>query len=48
MHGSAWNRQPLLIAQDVVPDQIGHGHRPMADRLAERPAGNGADVLLEL
>ena len=48
MHGGAGNRQPLLVAEDVVADQVGHGHLAMADRLAERPAGDGADVLLEL
>src|SRR4051794_13580243 len=48
MHGGAGDGQPLLIAQDVVTDQIGHGHLAMADRLAEWPPGDGADVLLEL
>src|ERR1700730_6920152 len=48
VYGRARHRQPLLIAVDLVPDQIGHDDRAMTDRLAERPAGNGADVLLEL
>src|SRR6202051_2907992 len=46
--GRARDGQPLLVAIDIVADQIGHGARPMAHRLAERPAGDGADVLLEL
>jgi len=48
VHGRAWNRQPLFVAVDLVPDQVGHGDRAMSDRLAERPSGNGADMLLEL
>ena len=48
VHGGAGHRQPSLVVEDVVADQIGHGDRAMADRLAERPAGDGADVLLEL
>src|SRR6202171_5714431 len=46
--GRARDGQPLLIIIDIVPDQIGHGDRAVTDRLAERPACNGADMLLEL
>src|SRR6478736_4117913 len=48
MHSGAGNRQPLLVVVDIVPDQIGHRDRGVADRFAERPAGNGPYVLLEL
>src|SRR5579863_550574 len=44
----AWNRQPLLVAVDFVPDQVGHRDRTMTDRLTQRPTGDRADVLLEL
>src|SRR5258708_24069176 len=44
----AGDGEPLPIAIDIVPDQVGHGDRAMTNRLAERPAGDGADVLLEL
>ena len=43
--GGAGHRQPALIVVDVVADQVGHGDPAMADRLAQRPAGNGPDVL---
>ncbi len=46
--GGAGDGQPSLVVVDIVPDQVGHGDRAVADRLAERPAGDGADVLLEL
>src|SRR5271167_2779179 len=46
--GGARNRQPSLIAVDVVPDQVGHGDMPIAEGLAQRPSGDGADVLFEL
>src|SRR5712671_6086779 len=45
--GGAWFRQPVLVAQDVVADQVGHGDRAMADGFTQRPSGDGADVLLE-
>src|SRR5581483_10453578 len=48
VNGCAGNRQPFGIARNLVPDQVGHGDLAMPDRLAERPAGNRADVLLEL
>ena len=48
MHGGAGDGQPLLVAEDIVANQVRHGHLAMADRFAERPAGDGADVLLEL
>src|SRR5438874_789664 len=44
MHGGAGNRQPWLVIVNVVPDQVGHGDRAMADRLAQRPAGNRAAI----
>src|SRR5260370_13804338 len=40
--------KPLLVAIDIVPDQVGHGDRAVTNRLAERPAGDGADMLLKL
>src|SRR6185295_5951860 len=44
----AGHRQPLLVAQDIVADQVGHGDLAVTNRLAERPAGNRPYVLLEL
>src|ERR1035437_5613811 len=38
VEGRARDGQPLLIAVDLVHDQIGHGDRAMTDRLAERAA----------
>src|ERR1700690_1665108 len=46
--GRAGNGEPFPIAVDLVADQVGHGDLAMAARLAERPPGNGADVLFEL
>src|SRR5882724_13612909 len=46
--GGAWFRQPLLVVKDFVADQVGHGHRAVADGFAEWPSGDGADMLLEL
>src|SRR3984957_20333716 len=48
MHGSAGNTEPFSITFDLMADQIDHFHAAMADGLCERPAGDRADVLLEL
>src|SRR5882672_367440 len=48
VNGRARFGQPRLVAVDLVPDQIGHGDGAVTDRLAERPARNGPDMLLEL
>src|SRR6476646_5916879 len=48
VHSGTGNGEPTLVTVDLVPDQIGHGNGTMPDRLSERPAGNGADMLLEL
>src|SRR3954449_1391897 len=48
MDSGTGNREPPRVILDVVADQIGHGDLAVAHRLAERPTGNGADVLLEL
>jgi hypothetical protein len=48
VNGGAGHRQPLLVVEDIVADQVGHGDLAVTNRLAERPAGNRPDVLLEL
>src|ERR1700724_4886977 len=48
MNGRPRHGEPLLIFEDLVPDQVGHGHGSVTHRLGAWPAGNGADVLLEL
>jgi len=48
MHRGTGDGEPLLVVQDVVADQVGHGDVAMAHRFAERPTGDRADVLLEL
>src|ERR1700744_6787185 len=48
MYRCAWNGQPLRVGIDFVADQVGHGHPAVPDGLAERPARNGPDMLLEL
>src|SRR5258708_19333954 len=45
--GRARDGQPLLIAVDFVPDQIGHGDRAMTDRLAERPPADAPGLLFD-
>jgi len=46
--GGAGNREPPRVVVDLVPDQVGHDDLTVADRLAERPSGDGANMLLEL
>jgi hypothetical protein len=36
------------MREDVVPDQVLHHHIRVTLSVAERPAGDGADVLFEL
>src|SRR5215831_19412770 len=48
VNGGARNGQPLRVGVDFVSDQIGHGDLAMTNRLSERPAGDGTDMLLEL
>jgi len=48
MDGRARDGQRLLVAINIAPIRFGYGERAMADQLAQRLAGDGADVLLEL
>src|SRR5579862_3894419 len=48
MHRGSWNREPAPVILDLAADEVRHLDAPAADRLAERPAGHRADVLLEL
>ena len=42
------SRGQLAPAVHIVADQVGHHRIAVARRVAERPAGNGAHVVLEL
>src|SRR5581483_10124317 len=48
MHGGAGNLQPLAEIFHLVADEIDHFDAAVANGLAERPAGDRADMLLEL
>src|SRR5258708_8631317 len=46
--GGAGDREPLLIVVDIAPEEFGRGDGAGTTGLAERPAGNGANMRLEL
>src|SRR5580693_2053591 len=48
MHRRPGNREPAPVILDLAADEVRHLDPAAADRLAERPAGHRADVLLEL
>src|SRR5260370_3025972 len=48
MHRRTGDREPAPVVLDLATDEVRHLDPPATDRLAERPAGHRADVLLEL
>src|SRR5689334_8805265 len=48
VNGGSTHAQPSPVIVDLVTDQVGHGDGSVSNGLAERPAGDGADVLFEL
>src|SRR5215468_4498426 len=48
MDGRARHIEPAGVIRDLIADQVDHFDPPVAHRPAERPAGDCADVLLEL
>src|SRR5580704_979548 len=48
MHRRSGNIEPVPVILDLAADEVRHLDPTAADRLAERPAGHRADVLLEL